>query len=226
MTKNTLVIGDTHIPFELPGYLKFCKRLHKRYECSSVVHIGDLIDNHAISYWEKSTRALGAKKEMDLADKHLAPWFKAFPRVYLCWGNHDRLVARKMQSAGMPERCSKTFREIWKLPKGWKDSFEWVLDDVLYKHGTGFSGRYAHVTAAERSRMNTVIGHTHASGGIEYLASSRDCIFGMNVSSGIDRKAYAFDYGKDFPRKPIIGAGIISHTKYGTNAHYIRMLMK
>ena len=92
---------------------------------------------------------------------------------------------------------------------------------MLYKHGTGFCGKYAHVTACERSRMSTVIGHTHSSAGVEYLASSKDCIFGMNVSSGIDRKAYAFAYGKDFPRKPILGCGVV--TDKGRFAQYFPM---
>jgi len=226
MSKTTLVVGDTHMPFEHRDYLRFCKRLAKIYECTRFVHIGDLVDNHAISYHEKSMRSLSAAVEMEEADLHLKYWFRAFPQMYVCWGNHDRLVARKNQTTGLPERCYRPFREMWNLPKGWKDGFEFILDDVLYKHGTGFSGRYSHVTAAERSRMNTVIGHTHSSGGVEYIASSRDCIFGMNVGCGINRKTYAFEYGKDFPRKAIIGAGIVSHTKYGTNAHYIRMLMK
>lgn len=207
---NTLIVSDTHAPFEHPGYLDFCVGVKKRVKCKRVVHIGDLVDNHAISYHEHNPDGWNPEGEMKAADEHLKPWFKAFPEVSLCLGNHDSLVDRKGKTVGLPKRCFKPFREMWKLPKGWKDDFEHIFDNVLYKHGTGMSGRYAHVTAAERARLSTVIGHVHASAGVEYIASSRDCIFGMNVGSGIDKKAYAFAYGKDFPRKPILGCGVVT----------------
>ena len=206
--ENVLIIADTHLPFEHENYLDFCKEIQVRCKCGVVVHIGDLVDNHSISYHEHDPDGWSPEEEMVQADLHLKPWFKAFPEVKLCRGNHDALVDRKGKTVGLPKRCFREYREIWSLPRGWRDGFEFTIRGVLYKHGTGFSGKYAHVMAAERSRMATVIGHTHSSGGVEYLASSKDCIFGMNVGSGLDRKKYAFAYGKDFPRKPILGCGI------------------
>jgi len=147
---------------------------------------------------------------MKEADKHLKDWFSAFKEVMICIGNHDALIDRKRKWVGLPERCFKPYRDIWNLPKGWVDNFEWHIDGVLYKHGTGSSGRFAHIQAAERARQSTVIGHTHSTLGVEYLASSKDCIFAMNVGCGIDRHLYAFSYGKDFPRKPILGCGVVT----------------
>jgi len=210
MKGNTLIIADSHIPFEHPAYLDFCLDIKKRVKCTQVIHIGDLVDNHSISYHEHDPDGSSPMDEMIEADVHLEPWFKAFPKLKLCRGNHDGLVDRKSKTSGLPKRCFRQFRKIWNLPKGWDDAFEHIVDGVLYKHGTGMSGRYAHVMAAERARMSTVIGHVHSASGIEYIASSRDCIFGMNVGSGIDRKAYAFAYGKDFPRKPILSAGVVT----------------
>ena len=209
LKENVLIIGDTHLPFEIEGYLEFCKTIEHRCKCGTVVHIGDFVDNHAISYHGHDPDGWSPADEMNETDRHTKDWFKAFPNVKLCRGNHDSLVDRKGKTVGLPKRCFKQYRDIWNLPKGWEDDFEFTIDNVLYKHGTGFSGKYAHVTAAERSRQSTVIGHTHASGGVEYLASSRDCIFGMQVGCGIDRKKYAFAYGKDFPRKPILGVGVV-----------------
>jgi len=219
--ENVLIIGDTHIPFEHKDYLEFVVDIQKRCKCGTVVHIGDLVDNHGISYHEKDPNGLSPEDEMKLADKRLKSWFKTFPKVKLCRGNHDGLVDRKGKTVGLPKRCFKQFRDIWGLPKGWIDDFEFTIDNVLYKHGTGFSGKYSHVTAAERSRQSTVIGHTHSVGGVEYMASSKDCIFGMNVSSGIDRKKYAFAYGKDFARKPLLGCGVV--TDKGKYAQYFQM---
>ena len=207
---HVIIIADTHFPFEHKHYLEFCKQIQTRCKCGTVVHIGDLVDNHSISYHEHDPNGMSAEEEMSKADVKIEDWVKAFPKLKLCRGNHDCLVDRKGKTAGLPKRAFKPFREMWKLKKGWEDDFEFVIDGVLYKHGTGVSGKYSHVTSAERSRQSTVVGHTHSSGGVEYLASSRDCIFGMNVGCGIDRKAYAFAYGKDFPRKPILGAGVVT----------------
>ena len=206
---NILIIADTHLPFAHRNYLEFCKQTEKKYKCEVVIHIGDLVDNHAISYHEHDPDGWSPAKEMKVADRYLVKWFKAFPRVKLCRGNHDRLVDRKAKTLGLPKRCFQSFREIWGLPKGWEDAFKFEVDGTLFKHGTKISGRYAHVTAAERARQSTVIGHTHSSSGVEYMASEKDCIFGMNVGCGIDRKKYAFDYGQDFPRKPILSCGVI-----------------
>lgn len=218
---HILVVGDTHLPFEHKNYLDFCIEIKDRCKCGTIVHIGDLVDNHSISYHEHDPDGWSPAYEMEQTDKHLIPWFKAFPKLYLCRGNHDSLVDRKGKTVGLPRRAFKPYRDIWNLPKGWVDDFEFDIDGVLYKHGTGMTGKYAHVTAAERARQSTVIGHTHKSLGTEYLASSRDCIFGMAVGCGIDRKKYAFAYGKDFPSKPILGCGVV--TDRGKYAQVFRM---
>ena len=218
---SVLVIGDTHLPFSHRNYLEFCKEIQTRCKCETVVHIGDLVDLHACSYHEHSPDGYSPADEMREADKHLLKWFKAFPKVSLCRGNHDQLIDRKRKTAGLPKRCFKDYRDIWGLPTGWIDDFEFEIDGVLYKHGTGMSGRYAHVQAAERARQSTVMGHTHASGGVEYIVSSKDCIFGMQVSCGIDRRQYSFEYGKDFARKPVLGCGVV--TDNGRFAQYFPM---
>ena len=208
--ENVLVIGDSHLPFHHKDYLAFCKQIQKRCKCQTVVHIGDLVDNHAISYHEHDPDGFSPNDEMKEVDKHLVKWFKAFPKLKLCRGNHDGLVDRKAKTVGLPSRCFREYRNIWNFPVGWEDDFEFEIDGVLYKHGTGMSGKYAHVNAAERARQSTVIGHTHATLGVEYLVSSKDCIFGVNCGCGIDRKKYAFKYGRDFTRKPVLGCAIVT----------------
>ena len=118
---------------------------------------------------------------------------------------HDR----KGKTAGLPKRAFRDFRAIWNLPVYWKDVFEIELYNVLYKHGLGFSGQLAHLHAAFSARQSTVIGHLHSVAGVDWIANSRDCVFGMSVGCGIDRRSYAFAYGKDFKKKPILGAGVI-----------------
>lgn len=207
---HVLVVGDTHLPFIKKGYLDFCLEIKHRCKCDTVVHIGDLVDNHAISYHETDPNGWSPADEMSEVDKYLKDWFKAFPKLSLCRGNHDSLVDRKGRTSGLPERVFRRFRDIWGLPKGWVDDFEFQIDGVRYIHGTGWGGKYPHINAAYDSRQSVVVGHSHSVCGVDYLANSRDCVFGMSVGSGIDRKSYAMAYGKDFRRKPILGCGVVT----------------
>lgn len=172
--------------------------------------IGDLVDNHAISYHEHDPDGFSPKDEIIEAKKRLKGWFKAFPEVYLCLGNHDRMVDRKGRTVGLPSEVFKPFRDIWELPIGWKEDFSWEIDSVIYQHGTGLSGDNAHLKAAFNNRQSTVIGHTHHTLGGDYIANEKDRIFGVNCGCGIDRRAYAFAYGKDFVKKPLLGCAVIT----------------
>lgn len=218
---HILVIADTHIPFEHKDYLDFVVGVRDKFKCGRIVHIGDLVDNNAINYHEHDPDGWSPEDEMKEADRRLEKWYKVFPIVSLCRGNHDSLVDRKGKTVGLPSRCFKPFREMWRLPKGWQDDFVFLIDGVIYEHGTGRAGKYAHVQAAYDNRQSTVIGHTHSVAGIEWSANEKDIIFGLNVGSGIDRKKYAFAYGKDFRRKPMLGCGIV--TDQGRYAQFIAM---
>ena len=208
--QSVLIIGDSHIPFNHPDYLDFCLDIKKRCKCSTVVHIGDFVDFHSISYYEHDPDGRSPKDEYELALKEAKVWYKAFPRVKLCRGNHDRLIDRRRKTAGLPKVLFKSYRKIWELPPKWEDKWEYKIDGVLYEHGTSYSGKYPHLSACNANRCSTVIGHLHSVAGIEWTANSNDCIFGMSVSCGIERRTYAFNYGRDFRRKPILGCGVVT----------------
>jgi len=221
--ENVLVISDTHIPFEHRHYLEFCVETKKKFKCSVVRHIGDLVDNHAISYHDTDPNGYSAEEEAKEADKHLKSWFKAFPNLQLCIGNHDPLVERKSLTYGLPQRVIKEFQDIWHLPKGWEYKWQYQDNKVKYFHGLGFGGKYPHVNAAIGNRQSVVIGHFHTVAGVEWMASERDIIFAMAVGCGIDRKTYAFKYGKDFIRKPILSCGVVLNN--GEDAQVVPMKM-
>ena len=224
-TDNIIAIGDTHLPFEHEHYLAFILRIQREFGCGTVVHIGDLVDNHAIHYHEVCPDGYSPVDEMRIVDTKLIDWFKAFKgqKVHLCRGNHDRLVDRKGKTAGLPSRVFKPFREIWSLPANWIDDFAFTIHGVLFKHGTGLSGVHAHETAVRNNRQSTAIGHLHSVAGVEWFAGENDLVFGLSVGCGINRKIYAFDYGKDFERKPILGCGVI--TDRGRNAQFVPMIL-
>lgn len=78
-TRNVLVIGDLHEPFCIDGYLDFCIDQYDTYNCTEVVFIGDVIDNHYSSYHEASADGMGGLDELELAIKRIARWREAFP---------------------------------------------------------------------------------------------------------------------------------------------------
>ena len=206
---NVGIIGDTHEPFCHPDYLNFCYETFNKFGCTNIVHIGDEVDNHALSYHEHDPDGFGASKEAELAQKKMEKWYETFPEVKVCVGNHSALPFRKAMTYGIPKRFMKTYEEIWSAPKGWKWEMHWEIDNVIYEHGTGSSGPSGHRNRAVANRQSTVVGHSHSFGGVAYMASRNDLIFGMNVGCGIDIDSYAMAYGKGFPKKPTLGCGIV-----------------
>jgi len=218
---NVLAFTCTHLPYEDKRALDFTQRIRDAYKCDKIVMLGDLVDNHSISYHDKDPDLWSPKSEMDKVDKKLQKWFKAFPKLTLCRGNHDMLVDRKAKTAGLPKRAFKSFREIWNLPKGWKDVWETQIDGVKYQHGTGFSGKYGHIKAAEVNMQSTVIGHLHSICGVQWMENSKKAIFGMAVGCLINKNSMAYAYGKDHNRKSILGAGVV--TDGGKNPRPVKM---
>lgn len=207
---RVLVIGDTHIPFNHEKYLDFLLDVKKKYKTNRTVHIGDLVDNHAISYHESDPDGHSSGDEVSLVDMELRKWFKAFPKMDIIMGNHDRLPERQAKTAGLSNRFIKSFKETWNLPKGWKvhpDSVE--IDGVYYCHGTGSSGKNAGFNMMLAKGQSIVQGHVHSFAGIQWKADQRDKYFGFNVGCGIDIEKYAFEYAKDYKWKPTLGCGVI-----------------
>ena len=208
---SILVVGDLHLPFSLPKYLDFVMEVKNRVKCGKVVVIGDLVDNHTLSFHHDiDPNGYSPTEEIRQSRLALKKWFKAIPDCLFCLGNHDRRIDLKARHVGLPDEVFRPFRDIWGLPKGWKDDFSHEIDGVKYTHGTGLSGDMAHIKAAINARQSCVIGHVHSVGSVTYLVNDIDRIFGMAVGCGIDRKTYAFEYGRDFSKKQFIGCGVVT----------------
>lgn len=220
---NVLVIGDLHIPFTHPKYLAFCKQIQKEYNCKTVVQIGDAVDNHAINYHEHDPDGYSSGEEVQKTLHEIQRWYKAFPNVLITMGSHDLLPYRKALTHGLSKEYIKNMSDLWKTPAGWVWDTKFIIDDVIYTHGTGMGGRYAHINRAKENMQSTVIGHLHTSAGVGYIASHNKLIFGMNVGCGIDIPAYAFAYQKDLAVRPIIGCGVVLNS--GRMAQFIPMRM-
>ena len=69
---NVLVIGDTHCPAMIDGYVPFLKKIHKKHKCTKVVHIGDLVDWASISFHPKAPSLKNSEEEFAKASKQVA----------------------------------------------------------------------------------------------------------------------------------------------------------
>ncbi len=203
------VIGDLHVPFDHPNYLKFLQDTFKQFNVGQVVCIGDLIDNHAISRHQTETCAKSAYDELDASINRLKTYVKAFPKVKICQGNHDNIPERQAATLGIGKRFLKSFNDLLELPHTWQIEEEFIIDNVLYRHGINCSGKDGALNAAIQERISLVMGHSHSFGGCKYSANKRNIIFGLNVGCGIDIDAYAFAYGKHAKFRPTLGCGIV-----------------
>lgn len=203
------VIGDLHVPFDHPNYLPFLLDTFKKYGVTQVVSIGDLVDHHAMSRHQTETCARGAVDELEMSIARLKEYVKVFPSVRVCEGNHDSIPTRQAATVNIDQRYLRHLFDVLELPRAWSLEPEFIIDDVLYKHGINCNGKDGALNTALVERMSTVIGHYHSGGGVKYSANKRDIIFGMNAGCGLDIGQYAFAYGTHAKFRPTLGCGIV-----------------
>lgn len=206
--KNVLVIGDTHIPYEKKGYLEFCIEQYKKFNCDTVVHIGDLIDSHATMHHPSMPDAYSPGDELKFSIEKLRPWYKAFPNMKVILGNHDLRVRTISSEVHIASRWMKDYSEVLEVPTwDFRESHE--INNIVYVHGTGTSG----VTSAQRRALNlgksVVMGHLHTEASIIYHKLFDKTIWGMIVGCGVDESSYGMMYAKNNPKKSIISCGIV-----------------
>lgn len=206
--ENVLVIADPHEPFTREGYMLFCREQQEKYECGTVMNIGDVLDNHYSSYHEPDPDGMAAGDELDQAIMNIQEWHYLFPGSYVCIGNHDDLVRRKLYSSGIASRWMKDMNEVLGTPT-WKWAISHELNGVLYIHGTGTTGAQAALNRATNLGQSVVMGHVHTVASVQWHVTKELRIFGMMVSCGVDDRVYAMAYAKNFPAKYIVACGVV-----------------
>ena len=210
---RVLVIGDTHCPCMRDDYVEFLKHIYEWWECDRVVHIGDLVDNCALSFHLKKPHQKDVIKEYDEAIDQIALLSEAFPKVDLLLGNHDALPYRWADEVGIPVEMLLDFAGMFRLPKGWKVHRRYsqlVIDDVIYQHGDrGKGGQFAAHKNALTEFRSVVQGHHHSQAGASFAANKHARIFGMQVGCGVDWEHHQMEYGVKYSQKPILGCGVV-----------------
>ena len=209
---NRLVVGDIHLPYTHKNYLSFVKSIYNKYNCNAVSMTGDLIDNHFASFHHTSTETDG-KYELTMAIEEVKKWHEVFNNdtvpygITITLGNHDLIIARKVEDVGIDKRWVRTLNEVLGCPD-WVFEEQFLHDNVLYTHGTGCSGKGI-IKRVQNWGYSMVQGHIHTQAFIDYTASLNDLKFGAQIPNGINYKSFAYGYAKFHTAKPILGCAVI-----------------
>ena len=205
-------IGDLHLPFTHPLYLEFCQDTFEKWNVTGYHFVGDVADQHAISFWEHNPNGLSAESERQATYDEVQRWHEAFEGT-VCIGNHDERQYRVARKAGLPDHYLKSYADVWDTPR-WKWDFEFVIDGVLHRHGTGWSD---FLKAATDLGTSVCGGHLHSKGGVSWHTTPYNRLFALNAGCGVDEDRYAFEYGKHSTRRGTLGCGIVID---GEQAHF------
>lgn len=219
---KTLVIGDTHMPFVHPNYLRFLEEVADAYQPDEIVHIGDLVDHHALARFTSDPDGLSAGHEWKATLNELKRFARVFPKVKWVLGNHDKRPFNRAFDSEIPAAFLRPLAEVYQLPKEWEVAPYFEIDGVRYIHGESAGGLSSWQNYCTKMGQSTVIGHMHSLGGVRYHRTPNGQLFSMAVGCGVDDETYAFAYGKSHPVRPILGCGLVTD---GVEAEFVPMDM-
>ena len=58
--KRILVISDMHLPYQHKDSIKFLKEIKKQFKPDTILSIGDLLDQHSLSFHDSSPELYSA----------------------------------------------------------------------------------------------------------------------------------------------------------------------
>ena len=198
--KRVLVIPDTHFPFAKKGYLEFLKEVYAQYNCDTVVHLGDIMDNHYSSFHDSDPDGHGASDELVKAMDCIRELHDAFPIMTITMGNHDLIPNRKAFSTGLSNTWIKSIKDVivdYGIPvHGWKFVDHIIIDDVSYSHGVGRQAK----NRMMQDMISVVQGHWHSRSSVDWIFNNRVRLFAVQLGALIEDDAYAFAYAKHFAK--------------------------
>lgn len=212
-----LHICDTHSPYSHPDLIPFLTAVKEHYKPTRVIHGGDEVDCHALSFHDSDPALDAAGPELHKARQGIAALHALFPEMQILHSNHGSLIYRRALKYGIPAEYLKSYREIL-FPEGGGQGWSWH-DKVRLTLPNGECVQFQHqcsgdvVTAAAHERASLVLSHEHSKFSVVYSASRAALYFGMYGGCLLDADSLAFAYGKVYPKKPIIGCSIIINSQ-------------
>ena len=207
--KSVLIISDTHIPYHVNELLPYLKLLKKKYNPDKIIHIGDEVDKHAMSFHDSDPDLPSAGDELKISLPMIKELEKLFPQMDLMDSNHGSLVYRRALKHGIPKAYIRKYNEFLQVGKGWKWHDDLTIDTPLGKVYFCHGKTADVLKLAQSMGMSCVQGHYHTKFVISWWANPDNLFFGMNVGCLINQKSMAFAYAKNFKTRFILGCGII-----------------
>lgn len=213
LNKRVLIIPDTHEPYTHQDAYKFLKAVKQKLKPEIVIHLGDEVDGHNLSFHDSIPELDSASAELIKAKKGLDELERIFPKLTILESNHGSLIYRRLRSHGISMEYIKPLKELYEKPKwNWYEDvlLKTALGDVYFCHGK--SGGYNKL--AKEMGISAVQGHFHSKFEITWIKSKTLDIFNMLVGCLVDRDSMAFDYGKNHIPVCQLGCGYISAHGY------------
>lgn len=208
-SERTLAIGDTHAPFAHPDALTFLAAIKSEFSPDFVVHQGDEVDNHGMSFHEKNPALPGASAELDESRAWIRQLEAVFPEVVLLESNHGSLLYRKALHHGIPEEMLRNYNEVLRVGPGWRWQLGLTIQSpsglVYFEHGQKATAR----TISKRMGVSVVQGHRHNEAYSEWWNNSLTNVFAMQTGCLIDNRSRTFLYNRKNETHPVIGTGLI-----------------
>jgi hypothetical protein len=206
---EVLLISDTHIPYSHPDYVIFLKAIKKKFKPDIVLHGGDELDFHSISFHPSDQELLSAGDELDRSIIEIQEGVhKLFKKMYLLESNHGSLVTRKMKAHGIPVRTLKPLHELYETP-------QWTWhSDILLNTNQGMTYICHGKTSAygklcKEMACNAIQFHFHGKSEITWHRSAMLSRYNMYCGCLVDEDSLAMAYGRNNLPKPILSVGRI-----------------
>jgi len=207
--KNTIIISDTHFPYEHRDTFPFLKALKDYWDIEDAKHTGDIVDNHFGSFHNVEQECLSAPKEHKLACKKIKKLEEIFPELTVVLGNHDILSERKAIAAGIQLPHLRSFNDRYDVNWKWKEEDFFKVDQYnhcLLKHSISAST----VNNAAKFSHCSIQGHHHSVYGIHYSSDSHTLRWSATVGCLIDAHSPAFNYDRAIVlKRAVIGCMVM-----------------
>jgi len=209
--KRLLILSDVHLPFQHPQAFEFLQKVKKDVRPDHVISVGDIIDLASVQVSRLSDPNIDSPIfELEKARKEIKILEKIFPKMQICWGNHDLRLLRKAELVGIPRSMLRDINSILEVKAKWT----WH-DKIIITLPNGQQVYFTH--NFKRNAMSSSIelgvsfcqGHFHTALSCEFWSSPTALNFALNVGCLINPKAEAFRYQKNFLKRPILGCAAI-----------------
>lgn len=217
VSERILIIGDTHLGkgTSHPDYLQFLVTVRDHYETDTTIHIGDVGDWSSISYHEDEFWSVSPDVEREEIVKHTKEYWKQFPDMYICLGNHDMLPERKLKTFKLPRAMlGSDYNYLVGGPDTWVwgKKFEFRLTcGIKCVAAHSFSGSWtAFGKMADTCAL--IQGHHHTMAGVSWSYNPHGKTFAMATGCGINPSHPVFNYsrnGRGQLVEPLLGCGVI-----------------